>query len=190
MKAEIQQLRRLRMVAKKGTPVAVIAEMFGYNSSLEMINVLLDLQPIGQFIKEKTDARMLEEYSGLLDPREQELQVQEVLHNEARSRFISVELRTLSKSMQPVRSQIAAAKQVAQEVLSKKTLRDIRPSKFSQAEAKAVKLTEAAMKQGDTALAIQYKRSQLLNNQLTKEAIEIHRQYDKAIIDFKKFFKY
>ena len=189
MKAEIQQLRRLRMVAKKGTPVAVIAEMFGYNSSLEMINVLLDLQPIGQFIKEKTDARMLEEYSGLLDPREQELQVQEVLHNEARSRFISVELRTLSKSMQPVRSQIAAAKQVAQEVLSKKTLRDIRPSKFSQAEAKAVKLTEAAMKQGDTALAIQYKRSQLLNNQLTKEAIEIHRQYDKALIDFKKFFK-
>ena len=181
MKSEIQKLRRLRMVAKKGTPVGVIAEMFGYNSSLEMVNVLLDLQPINEFIKEKTDARVLEEYSGLLDPREQELQVQEVLHNEARSRFISVELRTLSKSMQPVRSQIAAAKQVAQEVLSKKTLREIRPSRFSQAEAKAVKLAEAAMKKGDTALAIQYKRSQLLNNQLTKEAIEIHRQYDKVL---------
>ena len=148
---------------------------------MDMINVLLDLEPINQYVKEKTEARMLQEYSGLLDPREQELKVQEVLHNEARAKFIAVELKALSKSMQPVRNQVAAAKQVAQEILAKKTLREIRPSKFSQQEAKAVKLTEEAMKKGEDALAIQYKRSQLLNNQLAKQAVEIHRQYDKFL---------
>ena len=35
---------------------------------------------------------MLEEYSDLVDERLIELQVQEAIHNEARARFISVEL--------------------------------------------------------------------------------------------------
>jgi len=193
MKNEIAQLRRFRMATKNGTHVAIISEIFGYKTPMDMINVLLDLEPINQYVKEKTEARMLQEYSGLLDPREQELKVQEVLHNEARAKFIAVELKALSKSMQPVRNQVAAAKQVAQEILAKKTLREIRPSRFSQQEAKAVKLTEEAMKKGEDALAIQYKRSQLLNNQLAKQSVEIHRQYDKFLkgpISLKnKFFR-
>ena len=179
MKDEITQLRRSRIAAKNGTHVAIVAEAFGYKTPMDMVSVLLDLEPITQYVKEKTEARMLQEYSGLLDPREQELKVHEVLHNEARSRFISVELKTLSKSMQPVRSQIAAAKQVAQDILANTTLRNIRPSKYAQQESKSVKLAEEAMMKGDTAKAIDYKRAQLLNNILTKQAVEIHRQYDK-----------
>ena len=188
MKSEIQKLRRQRMVAKEGMPVSLVAEMFGFADAVEMVNALVDMRPIKEVVMERTDQRMLNEFSNLTDPRRQELQVQEAIHNEARARFISVELRFLSKSMQPVRYQVAAAKQVAKDLLAKKKLRDIRPSQFSRNEIKAAKAAETAMKKGDTLAAIKAKKSQLLNNQLAKEALEIHKTFDKAQKDFKKVF--
>jgi len=176
------------MVAKKGMPVNLIAEMFSFNDPIAMIDSLVNMQPMKQVVMERTDQRMLNEFSNLTDPRRQELQVQEAIHNEARARFISVELRFLSKSMQPVRYQVAAAKQVAKELLAKKKLRDIRPSQFSRNEIKAAKNAEAAMKKGDTLAAIKAKKSQLLNNQLAKEALEIHQTFDKAQKLFKQVF--
>ena len=190
MATEIKKLRtgQYGMVAKEGMPVSVVAEMFGFDDAVEMINALVEMRPIKEVVMERTDQRMLNEFSNLTDPRRQELQVQEAIHNEARARFISVELRFLSKSMQPVRYQVAAAKQVARELLAKKKLRDIRPSQFSRNEIKAAKAAETAMKKGDTVAAIKAKKSQLLNNQLAKEALEIHKTFDKAQKLFKQVF--
>ena len=67
-----------------------------------------------------------------------------------------------------------------EDLLAKKKLRDIRPSQFSRNEIKAAKAAETAMKKGDTLAAIKAKKSQLLNNQLAKEALEIHKTFDKA----------
>ena len=190
MATEIKKLRtgQYGMVAKEGMPVSLVAEMFGFADPVEMVNALVDMRPMKEVVMERTDQRMLNEFSNLTDPRRQELQVQEAIHNEARARFISVELRFLSKSMQPVRYQVAAAKQVAKELLAKKRLKDIRPSQFSRNEIKAAKATEAAMKKGDTLAAIKAKKSQLLNNQLAKEALEIHKTFDKAQKVFKQVF--
>ena len=189
MKSEIQQLRRQRMVAKEGMPVSVVAEMFGFTDPIAMINELVNMRPIKEVVNERTDQRMLNEYSDLSDPRRQELQVQEAIHNEARARFISVELRFISKSMQPVRYQVAAAKQVAKELLAKKKLRDIRPSQFSRNEIKAAKAVEKAMKKADTLAAIKAKKSQLLNNQLAKEALAVHKTFDDAQKLFRDVFQ-
>jgi len=177
------------MVSKKGMPVQTIAEMFGYEDPINMINALVDLEPIKNVIKERTDQRMVDEFSNLTDPRQQELEVQEALHNEARARFIATELRFLATVMQPQRLQVAAAKQVAKDILAKKTLREVRPTLFSRQEAKATKAAEKAMREGDNQATIQAKKAQLLNNQLAKEAIEIHKRYDKATDNFKKLFK-
>lgn len=177
------------MVSKKGMPVQTIAEMFGYEDPINMINALVDLEPIKNVIKERTDQRMVDEFSNLTDPRQQELEVQEALHNEARARFIATELRFLATVMQPQRLQVAAAKQVAKDILAKKTLREVRPTLFARQEAKATKAAEKAMREGDNQATIQAKKAQLLNNQLAKEAVEIHRRYDKATDNFKKLFK-
>ena len=177
------------MVSKNGMPVQMVAEMFGYEDPINMINALVDLEPIKNVIKERTDQRMVDEFSNLTDPRQQELEVQEALHNEARARFIATELRFLATVMQPQRLQVAAAKQVAKDILAKKTLREVRPTLFARQEAKATKAAEKAMREGDNQATIQAKKAQLLNNQLAKEAVEIHRRYDKATANFKKIFK-
>jgi len=184
MKSEIKELTQKRMATKKGVDVKLISEMFGFKTATDMVDALLEMQPIEDRVQERTEQRMIEEFSNLLDPRQQELKVQEAIHNEARARFISAELRFLSKSMQPVRLQLAAAKQVAEDILAKKKLSEIRPTEFARAEARALKAAEAAMKKGDSQAALEAKRSQLLNNQLAKTAIDIQKRYDAA----KSFF--
>ena len=194
-KEEIKQLGTggFGMVGKKGMPVQLVAEMFGFKNPQIMIDTLLERQPIEELITERTEKRMLEEHSDLVDPRQLELQVQEAIHNEARARFVAVELNTLAKAMQPVRYQVEAARQVAQDILADKKLSEIRPSEFTRAEARALKEAEAFMKKGETKEAIKAKRSQLLNNQLAKESIAIHKEYGKATNKtnglFNKFFR-
>ena len=194
-KAEIKELGtgQYGLVRKDGLDARLVADMFGFENPSMMIDMLLELQPIEDAIEERTDQRMLEEHSDLVDPRQLELQVQEAIHNEARARFVAVELNTLAKIMRPVRYQVAAARLVAQDILADKKLSEIRPSEFTRAEARALKEAETAMKKGDTKAAIKAKRSQLLNNQLAKEAIEIQKQYTKASQGkeslFRKFFR-
>ena len=190
-KQEIKQLGtgRYGMVGKTGMPVQLVAEMFGFKSPQIMIDTLLEKQKIEDAITERTQQRMLEEHSNLVDPRQLELQVQEAIHNEARARFVAVELNALAKAMRPVRYQVAAARQVARDILADKKLSEIKPSEFTRAEARALKEAESAMKKGDNKAAIKAKRSQLLNNQLAKIAIEIHKEYESATNLFDKFFQ-
>ena len=191
-KAEIKELGtgKRGYLAKEGLDVNLVAELFEFSDALSMIDTLLTLQPIEEAITERTQQRMLELHSDLVNPQQQELQIIDAIHNEARARFVAVELNTLAKAMRPVRFQVEAARQVAKDVLADKKLKEIRPSEFTRAEARALKEAEAAMKKGDTKAAIKAKRSQLINNQLAKESIEIHKEFDKAIKNYEKnFFK-
>ena len=184
------ELKRLRgMVADDGVPASLLAELFEYESSAAMINALVDLQDIKDLVKERTDRIMLEDYSELSDPKQQLLAALEAIHNKARAKFIATELRFLSKAMQPVRYQVAAARQVAKDILAKTPLKEIKPSQFARAQARAVKLTEKAMMEGNTKQAIAKKRAQLVQHELAREAIRIHNVYKKAEKDFDKFFK-
>ena len=184
------ELKRLRgMVADDGVPASLLAELFEYESPAAMINALVDLQDIKDLVKERTDRIMLEDYSELSDPKQQQLAALEAIHNQARAKFIATELRFLSKAMQPVRYQVAAARQVAKDILAKTPLKEIRPSQFARAQARAVKLTEKAMMEGNTKEAIAKKRAQLVQHELAREAIRIHNVYKKAEKDFDKFFK-
>ena len=191
MKYEMQQLGygKSGMVAKEGQSVEDVADLFEYANGLDMIDAILSARKIEEVIKERTEQRMLEEYSELVDERLIELGVLEALHNEARSRFISLELKFLSKSTQPVRLQVAAAREAALDILSKRKLQDIKPSEYTRNEENARKEAEDAISKGDEQRAVEAKRAQLIANQLAKEAIEIHKNYDKAIKKFDKFLQ-
>lgn len=165
------------------------AEMFGFESGDAMVRALLAAKPMKEEISDRTDKRMLEEYSELSDPKAMEAAVEQALHNESRARFVAVELRFISKATAPVRVMTAAAKQVARQMLARKTLRDIRPRDYSLAEARASKAATAAMKKGDSAAAMQAKQNQLVQNQLATEALASKAEIAKALQDFRKFFK-
>ena len=191
MASEIKKLGtgKYGMVGQNGIPVQMVAEMFGFETATGMINGLVDLEPIKNVIKERTDQRMVNEFSGLTDPKQQELQVQEALHNEARAKFLAIELKFLTKTMQPVRYQIAAAKQVARDVLARKPIKEIRPNVYVLAEKRAIKEAQKAMRMGDDTKVIEAKRSEFINSALAREAVEVRKNFEKSVKEFKKFFK-
>jgi len=160
----------------------------GYGSMAELEAAIKAAPKKKDLIRQKTDQRMLEEHGELMDPKAVEKAVDEAVHNQARARFIGVELRHLSKSTRPVRVMQEAARQAARSILGKKRLKDIRPHEFTAAEARAAKAADEAMKKGDTATATQAKEHQLLQNQLAAEAINARAQVAKSMDAFKRIF--
>lgn len=127
------------MMGMNGIDPDVAAELFGFSSGDELIRALIEAQPMKEAIDARTDELMLERFSELSTPEGREAKVQESLHNEARARFVAVELRFVAKATQPARVLVEAAKQAAREMIAGKRIADLRPSEFIAAEARAAR---------------------------------------------------
>jgi hypothetical protein len=127
------------MLGRDGLDPDVVAEMFGYGSGDEMVRALLAAKPMKDAVAERTDAEMLRRFGDMNTPAALEAEVQKALHNEARARFVAVELRHIAKATQPVRVMLEAAKQVAADMISDMTVREVRPSEFVAAESRAAR---------------------------------------------------
>jgi hypothetical protein len=194
---------RYGMIGKDGLNPDLLAEAFGYSSGDEMIRELLAARPMKDEIDAQTDAEMIRRYGDMNSAQAQEMAVQNALHSEARARFVAVELRFLSKAMQPVRLMLEAARQVAQGILADKRLRDIRYGDYVAGEARAARDAKTivedrakrdtdAAKERAKALEQRYgsdantqlvraKRAQLYHNQLAKESMRIIEEIDAGI---------
>jgi hypothetical protein len=185
------------MLGRDGLDPDVVAEMFGYGSGDEMVRALLAAKPMKDAVAERTDAEMLRRYGDMNTPAALEAEVQKALHNEARARFVAVELRHIAKATQPVRVMLETAKQVAADMISDTTIRDLRPGEFVAAEARAARdaeriqrtygitepAPELAQRYGtDRQQAlIRAKRAQLYQNQLASEALRVKEYVDKQV---------
>lgn len=167
------------LLSTTGMPFDEVAEVAGFQSGEDMLQQLLAARPIDEVIEERTDETMMREHGELVDPAQIERGVEKALHSEARARFVAVELKFLSKSTQPTKLTLAVVKDVAQRTLGGMKLRNIRPDRLAQAEAANAKEAEkAASKPGKDKEAVEAKRRQLLNNVLTRLAIDAREMVD------------
>jgi hypothetical protein len=177
------------MLAREGLHPDQVAEMFGFTDGDSMIKELLAAPTFKEAVEAETDKRMLEEYSELSDPEEIAKSVDRAVNNSVRSRFIAAELRHLEKSQKPVRAMMAAAKRAAKLAMGQKKVSDLRPHRYNVAATQAGKASMDAMRKGDSKLAAQEKRRQLLNIQMAREATVARSKVDKSIEHYKKIFK-
>lgn len=173
------------VAAAEGVHPDALALVLGFKSGDDLVRQILAAPPVQDVIREQTDQRMLERYGDLSTPAAIDQAANEAIHNQARARFIATELRFLSNAVNaraktPAGGSInilaAAAKQFAYDIISRKKVRDIKPSVYEAAEAKAAKAAEAAIKpkaktktqegraEGDMVLAATEKRNQLVNH--------------------------
>jgi hypothetical protein len=185
------------MLGKDGLDPDVVAETFGYGSGDEMVRALLAAKPMKEAVAERTDAEMLRRFGEMNTPAALEAEVQKALHNEARARFVAVELRHIAKATQPVRVMLEAAKQIAADMISDMTVREVRPGEFVAAESRAARdadriqrtygitepVEELVQRYGaDRQQAlIRAKRAQLYQNQLAAEALRVKEYVDKQV---------
>lgn len=164
----------------------VIAELFGFSSGDELRKKLAVLPSVKDEIDAITDERMLEKYGDLSNPASIELAIESALHNEARARFVAVELRFMAKATQPVRLMLQAAKMAARATILGRVVSQVRPKDFVAAEARAARQATDLMKKGDSMGAAQAKQAQLLQNQLAAEAVKVRQQIDKDVAYLRK----
>lgn len=177
------------MMKKGGTDPDILAPMFGFLNGEQMVRQIADARPMNEEIEARTDQRMLERHGDMNTPQEREAAIQKALHNEARARFVGVELRHLEKATQPVRNMLEAAKRAAQQMLADTKIGDINPRDYEAAEARAARAATDAMKRGDSGAAAQAKRSQLLQNALAREARRVRDQAGSQLDYLSKFAK-
>ena len=174
------------MLAAEGLNPDLAADMFGFTSGDQLVRTLLDTPSLKEAIDTRTDQRMLEEYGDMSDPKQMNLAVERALHNEARARFVAVELRHAAKATAPVRVMLEAARQAARRIVENKLVRDTKASEYSAAETRALKQAEAAMKKGDSEAVTKALQNRLLNNQLTAEAAKATQEIEKGLRYFRK----
>jgi len=135
---------RYGMVNEDGLHPDLIAPLYGYANGAELVTALSTAKPFADAVAERTDQRMLSEFSELADPAARSLAVDRAIHNEARARLIAVEQRWADKLQQPVSVIMEAASQVAGEVIGRQTIRTLSPRAYAAAEARAARLATSA----------------------------------------------
>lgn len=181
-------LRRLKGMtdAEGGMSLQVAANLFGFNSGEALVNALLNEEKAEDKIQGLTDQRMLERHGDLVDEAAVERAANELVHNEARARFMATGLKILTKSPISATRLDKAAKQAAAGAVASKKIRELTPGQYTMAERQAnKKVLEALPSKPQDAVKAQ--REALLNNRLAKAVIEAKSEVDAMVKYLSKF---
>lgn len=182
-----KRLTDLRMTAQEGLHPDVVAEMFGYSSGDELVRALVSAPNPNEEIEGLTDARMLEQYGELATPEAIERAADKAIHNDVRARMVATEVNALAKATGKPRILASAAKELANTLIGRIKVRDIRPGQYVTAEVRAAKAAEKAYKSGDLETAAAEKRNQLVNTYLTRAAYNAQDEFEKGMRFIQRF---
>ncbi|MFC0036515.1 MuF-C-terminal domain-containing protein [Cardiobacterium valvarum] len=176
--AQIKQLGR-KVSKTGGVHPDLVAELFQdedgnalYDSGDAMVQALLAAKRPRDAINDVADDIMLQQFGELATPQAVALAADMAVHNNIRLRMIAGEYNILAQAVGNKTLLNRAARQLAQETIAAKRLRDIRPAQYTRMEARAAKAAALAQKKGDIATAAAEKRNQLLQAHLARAAYE------------------
>lgn len=177
------------LVSKEGMDFNIIAELFGYGSGDAMLKDLINREDAKTKIEALTDLRMLERYGDINSPEALERMAEQAVHNEARARFVATEMVALQKATGGRKVLADAARQLAERMIGRLRVRDVKPSRYTAAEAKAAREAVKAQREGDLERAAMQKRNQLVQLYASRAAIQAREQIEKDLKYLKKFDK-
>lgn len=135
---------RYSMVGTEGLHPDQAAEILGFTSGDQLVRQLLEAEPARSVIEGVTDQRMLERYGDMVDPAGIEKAANMAVHNDARGLLITTEANALAKAIGRRPLLAAAAKSAAETMIARQKVRDLRPSQYEAAEARAGRAAEKA----------------------------------------------
>ena len=165
------------------------AALLGYSSGGEMINDILNTDPIRKVASDNAESIMLERHGDILNDGTIEKEADEAVHNEERGKLILAELKALRRGTNQPALERAAMKTFAEESIARLTYRTIFPAKYRKAEIKAAQEAAAALATGDKVGAANAKARQALNYYLGNAATEAKAKTDKIVTRMARYNK-
>ena len=153
----------------------------------DLIRALTEAQPPQEAIEETAYLNVLAEKGEVPTQADFEEAADLAAHSEIRQRIIAAEFKALSKATGSANLIRKAASVYAQEKVEQIKVRDLRPSVYTRAEAKAAKASMEAFRKGDIPTAATQKRNQLLQNSMAREVLKAREEMEKARKYLSKF---
>lgn len=153
----------------------------------DLIRALTEAQPPQEAIEETAYLNVLAEKGEVPTQADFEEAADLAAHSEIRQRIIAAEFKALSKATGAANLIRKAASVYAQEKVEQIKVRDLRPSVYTRAEAKAAKASMEAFRKGDIPTAATQKRNQLLQNSMAREVLKAREEMETARKYLSKF---
>ena len=202
---------RLRgMTGDEGIHPDLVAEQFGYTSGDEMVQALVGARGRKELIQAETDARMRAEYGDMLNDGSLADRAIEAVHNDDRAQVVREELRAIDRLRRQVdkvqRAQdgnsralrndaysaipsLKDIREVATQVIADKTVRDIQPHLYLNAERKANRDAFNFASKNRWQEAAEAKQRELLNHYLYRAATAARKEEEKIYTFMRRFEK-
>jgi len=183
----VAAIKARRMTAANGLHPDIVADIFGFTSGDELVRTLAAASPPKEAIEALTDQRMLERFGELATPEAIERAADAAIHNAARGRMLATEANALAKATGQRKILIEAAREFAATMVARLKVRDIRPSQYANAEAKAARSAQKASQSGDLKTAAAEKRNELVNHYATRAAYDAQAEVRAILSNFAAF---
>ena len=158
-----------------------------FSGGEDLIRALTEAQPPQEAIEETAYLNVLAEKGEVPTQADFEEAADLAAHSEIRQRVIAAEFKALSKATGAANLIRKAASVYAQEKVEQIKVRDLRPSVYTRAEAKAAKASMEAFRKGDIPTAATQKRNQLLQNSMAREVLKAREEMETARKYLSKF---
>lgn len=158
-----------------------------FSGGEDLIRALTEAQPPQEAIEETAYLNVLAEKGEVPTQADFEEAADLAAHSEIRQRIIAAEFKALSKATGAANLIRKAASVYAQEKVEQIKVRDLRPSVYTRAEAKAAKASMEAFRKGDIPTAATQKRNQLLQNSMAREVLKTREEMESARKYLSKF---
>lgn len=157
---------------KDGVHHDLVAEIFGFESGIDMVEKIMEAKPRKQLIEEVARQRLMKATSDMqVDRAKLEEEAIKAAHMaDQRSRLLHLELKSLEKSANMEDTPAAAARNIAIERISRMKVQDIHVNRFRASEVAAGRAAFKALAEQKYQEAANQKRIQLLNHHLYREA--------------------
>ena len=158
-----------------------------FSGGEDLIRALTEAQPPQEAIEETAYLNILAEKGEVPTQADFEEAADLAAHSEIRQRVIASEFKALSKATGAASLIRKAASVYAKEKVEQIKVRDLRPSVYTRAEAKAAKASMEAFRKGDIPTAATQKRNQLLQNSMAREVLKAREEMESARKYLSKF---
>lgn len=151
-----------------------------FSGGEDLIRALTEAKPPQEAIEETAYLNVLAEKGEVPTQADFEEAADLAAHSEIRQRVIAAEFKALSKATGAASLIRKAASVYAKEKVEQIKVRDLRPSVYTRAEAKAAKASMEAFRKGDIPTAATQKRNQLLQNSMAREVLKAREEMESA----------
>lgn len=192
--ADFEKLHKNHLATKQAfrqpMPLGDLARMLDYANANEMVDELLELADMTEYLDRRVAARMMAEDPTIATQERLQETADAALYNEARMKVLDLELKAMERQAgRQSRQETRAFEEIAYGVVSRMRYEDLRPRTFINAANRAARNARNAWIKGDMRAAIFFKRQEIYQSAMAKEAKETLMERAKAERSFRDFRK-